>query len=257
MGLLKVFDPMGVFCALCLLVPLFYDADTTNADRIEMITCPYVFGPVLLTIAVYVISHVCGKRVTLSDKDSVKAGWYLFNGTIIMMLMDGFAGGLQAVPLLSPQYLKVDARYVCLFFLPLTPCTTRKHRHLFFKKNRYADKDSSAVMIAYIEIFMQTPACLITYLCYCWNHPLKYPMEIVTCTLHFMGTVAFAGPVILSDFEHVYVDRNFEFTPDHLVFFWFAFGINTMWIIVPFLLGKHAVKECAGYVRREMTSKRN
>eukprot|EP01060_Flectonema_neradi_P002444 TRINITY_DN114_c6_g1_i1.p1 TRINITY_DN114_c6_g1~~TRINITY_DN114_c6_g1_i1.p1 ORF type:complete len:232 (+),score=30.27 TRINITY_DN114_c6_g1_i1:42-737(+) len=231
MGLLKVFDPMGVFCALCLLVPLFYDADTTNADRIEMITCPYVFGPVLLTIAVYVISHVCGKRVTLSDKDSVKAGWYLFNGTIIMMLMDGFAGGLQAVPLLSPQYLKVDARY--------------------------ADKDSSAVMIAYIEIFMQTPACLITYLCYCWNHPLKYPMEIVTCTLHFMGTVAFAGPVILSDFEHVYVDRNFEFTPDHLVFFWFAFGINTMWIIVPFLLGKHAVKECAGYVRREMTSKRN
>ena len=117
MGLLKTFDPMGMFCGCCLLVPLFYDPKTTNAERLEMITCPYVYGPVLLVVVMFLISHLCGKRVPLTDTESVKAGWYLFNGTIIMLLMDGFAGALQAVPLLSPQYLKVDSRYdFSLFF---------------------------------------------------------------------------------------------------------------------------------------------
>ena len=127
---------------------------------------------------------------------------------------------------------------------------------MYYITNRYADKQSDAVMVAYVEIFMQSPACLITYLCYCWNHPLKYPMEIITCTLHFVGTIMFAVPVILNGFKCVNADWNLEFTFEHIVFFWFAYGINIMWIIVPLTLLKSAVHGCTSFIYRERESKR-
>ena len=85
------------------------------------------------------------------------------------------------------------------------------------------------------------PLCLLTYVAYKRGWSTRFVLATLSTTLQFAGAVVFAVVEALTDFPNTPVDRGLEFTEHHCLYFWFGYGANYIWMVIPVLIVWHAL----------------
>ncbi|MES1913771.1 MAG: hypothetical protein MHM6MM_005930 [Cercozoa sp. M6MM] len=200
-------DPTVWFCIFCLIVPpgMAY----LNGRPEEVI--PFFLDRVPLSLLILLIATVLithsGKTVKLSKADQMTARWYLLNGVLIHIGMDGLVGTLHQWKLFDEQYKIMDRRFIVEHSVPWT--------------------------IGLIEITHHAPLALLTYYGYWHGKKWARLMEIVTCCFHYAGALFFVIPELKDGAINIPFDWNLDFTFHHVLYFWFCFGANFIWMFLP------------------------
>lgn len=154
--------------------------------------------------------------VPLNYAERRRARWYLINGVIFHMLMDGCVGVFKTNTLFARNYAKLDRRYA----EPL------------------GSYNGSAVhVISLVELFIKGPICILLYLAMQTRHRTVDALEFFTCVTQAYGTIVYLGQEAISGAPNLDVDYDLTFSQHYLVYFWFAilFGC-TLYLIVPTIL---------------------
>eukprot|EP01059_Diplonema_ambulator_P023818 TRINITY_DN39429_c0_g1_i1.p1 TRINITY_DN39429_c0_g1~~TRINITY_DN39429_c0_g1_i1.p1 ORF type:complete len:249 (+),score=54.63 TRINITY_DN39429_c0_g1_i1:44-748(+) len=221
--LAAMMDPTAVLCMSCVLIPMFKDPGTTAEDRWEYATDPIMVGTFLGMVLVSLLVRWQGGK-PLAGCERRKARWFLWNGFVIHFLMDGMVGGFGQIPLLLAQYEVVDKRYNSV---------------------RETGTYSIPVTIAFLEVFIWTPLCVATYYAIRRGLPSAAPLQLCTALLQLIGTIIFTLPEVLEGFPNIVTDPHLEFTLHHITYFWFGFGLNFLWVVVPLVYLVEAFGMCA------------
>mmetsp|Transcript_11568 Transcript_11568/g.42309 ORF Transcript_11568/g.42309 Transcript_11568/m.42309 type:complete len:245 (-) Transcript_11568:287-1021(-) len=229
---MRPWDPTVLFIAGCVATPAVLSPEKAR----EHFTDPFLLGALALTILTILVGTAL-RRGDLSPRDRRVATWYLLNGSIIHILMDGLVGthGLEGLcgprgfaevlPLMDAQYRKLDGRF-----------------NMSFGDHR----GSCVYLVSLVELFVAGPLCLAVYVAYVSHSPYRRPLEIVTAVSQLYGAVVFAGSEILNGLPNVHPDWDLEFSFDHVLYFWFAFVFcELLWVVVPLNLTLTALQECA------------
>jgi cholestenol delta-isomerase len=163
--------------------------------------------PIIIVIVTLAFS-LPPSRAFRSRRDKLVAAWYLFNGVIIHIFLDGLVGFAGFVPYLREKYWALD--------------------------QRYQHKESSVMMISLVELFIMGPLCVLLFHAYTRNKPWKDPLELIVCSIQIMGTIVFTGAEMWEGFPHIPTDFEFSFTAEKVVYFWIFFVMaNILWIVLP------------------------
>lgn len=213
-----IFDPSFLFCLGALSTPLLL-AFRDNPQNFSSELRKYILDPALIAGISYIILALLFSRksLKLSFKEKLISNWFLFNGAIIHLTMDGLSGGHHMLPLMEKNYAIVD--------------------------QRFKTDEPNSWIITQIELFLMSPLCFLCYLSLRKGNITKFGLCAATAALQLMGTIIFAGSEIVSNFPNTPIDRKFEFTNHHLLYFWFGFGCNVIWIIFPTLIMINSVLE--------------
>ena len=232
MGVLSILDPSAVFCAFCIIVPMYKDRTTTDEERVAFVTDPFfmlAFGLLFLSTIIVRL----GKCVDLSSSDRVRARWYLWNGAIIHFMMDGGVGALRQLPLFLKQYMILDKRF------------------------RDPEAYTVPVLVGLVEFAIMTPLCLLTYYAYrrgCW---WRYAVELVTCTCHLFGVIMFCMEEHMLQYPSIITDPTFSFTEETIIYFWFGYCVNLVWVVIPLYFMWTALMKMAPTDDKAAKKKRN
>ncbi|EKF39759.1 3-Beta-hydroxysteroid-delta(8), delta(7)-isomerase, putative [Trypanosoma cruzi marinkellei] len=242
---LEIFvDPFVCFCVSCIFVPLIVDRDhLMYADVIGYLTEPaMLFAAALLFIAVAEAKIARWRYRSpplLTFYERMRARWYLLNGVVIHIFMDGLVGVFKASTLLARNYAKIDKRYGAAL----------------------GNFEGSAVhVVSLMELFVKGPLCILLYRAYQTHSRHRDALEFFSCVTQAYGTVVYLGEEILSGMPHLDVDHNWEFTPHYLLYFWFAvvFGC-LLYLFIPCWWGWEAYKRlvaASSHPARERVSAR-
>lgn len=136
------------------------------------------------------------------------ASWFLLNGAIIHIFMDGLIGVFKVCRPFQRHYAKLD--------------------------KRYGEGDATVDVISLLELFLYGPASLVLYYAYYTRRTWRYPLEIAVSCFQMYGAILFVFTEVWYDFAHLPADRKFEFKFDHLLYFWFGFWVaNSIWFVIP------------------------
>ncbi|KAG5508736.1 hypothetical protein JKF63_05234 [Porcisia hertigi] len=242
-------DPMMLFCTACILMPLFIARDSLTGKMVReyfmepSMACALAAIPVAWLIGVLVRWRVTrslrqrkayqeahkaevkhSERINydrmmapLSHGERARARWYLLNGIIIHMLMDGCVGVFKTNQLLAVNYAKVDARYA----------------------SALGSFQGSAVhVVSLMELIVKGPLCVLLYWSYQVRHPMRDALEFFMCITQAYGTIVYLGQEFISGAPNLDVDYALTFSPHYLFYFWFAsiFGC-VLYLLVPTVLG--------------------
>ena len=110
-------DPFFLFCLSILFTPLI--VRTAEGDQLELrpfdasVWLQYWTDPAVvagLAFALPALWHA-GRQPALPRSDEMAANWFLVNGAIIHVTMDGLTGGYQQLPLMSDNYRNLGAAH--------------------------------------------------------------------------------------------------------------------------------------------------
>lgn len=158
--------------------------------------------------------------------------WYWWNAWLYHMVMDGGSGSFQLVPVVVQQYNMLDQRFPDHHVVPW--------------------------MIGVIELFVMGPLCLVTLWTILRRHPARYPLEIITSTLHITGMIVFVGAEVYEGqlnvpaldpvgtveggaWANVKLLDTYQF-----IYYWFGFWFcNLIWGFVPLIRIWRALQVCS------------
>lgn len=219
MTILEVlFDPFVAFCGITILTPLAVQWPHVT----QQMAIDYFFEPSMLisfAILFLVVAETLlgGRCLRLSPSERMRARWYLLNGAIIHILLDGLVGVFKTNPLMAANYAKLDKR---------------------FGEDIGSFRGSTVHIVCSVELFLKGPICLLLYRMYHRGSAHRELVEILTCITQIYGTVVYLGQEFVSGFTNFDPDWALTFSLHHLVYFWFAIAIGCiLYIIVPGYLG--------------------
>jgi len=232
-------DPTFLFLGPTLLVPLFASGDpkthTLNlAPPTQADVLAYLQEPAVIACFVFIILGLLlgGKR---SNRTAV---WFLMNGGIVHIAMDGLTGGYHALPLMDKSYRQLDNRFND------DVSTGASH-----------DAWAAAFLVVTLELFVMAPMCWLSYYAISNNKAWRQEISFMTAFLQFLGTIMFVFPEFitgcrnLSPFGFDGCLARFTSVPPgstleyHGLFFGFAVGANLIWLAVPLKLMINAWSE--------------
>ncbi|CAC9474461.1 3-Beta-hydroxysteroid-delta(8) delta(7)-isomerase [Leishmania donovani] len=247
---LEVFvDPFVLFCTLCILTPLFVARDALTTEMVQAYfrepstACALAAVPAAWLIGIgwrwrvhrslrqrkaYQEAHKSemdphelinydSMMAPLTYEERTRARWYLLNGIVVHMFMDGCVGVFKTNPLLAENYAKVDARYA----------------------SELGSLNGSAVhVVSLIELFVKGPLCVLLYWAFQVRHPMRDALEFFACVTQAYGTIVYLGQEVISGAPNLDVDHDLTFSPHHLFYFWFAVVLGcVLYLLVPAVLG--------------------
>ena len=213
-------DPSVLFGISCIaMVPFVDPTPMTQADVVEYFTHWGMLLSLALLVGTVVVTHQRG-TVRLTPYERRVARWYLINGALIHVLLDGLAGGFKVNKFLAAQFHRLDSRYA----------------------EPVGEKYASALfLISALELFLKGPVCLYLYACYHRRLPARDVVEVFTCVTQVYGTFIYIGQECLTGFTAWDVDWGLTFSFHHLIYFWFAvFFAVGLYGVVPTYLGYKA-----------------
>jgi hypothetical protein len=213
-----VSDPFVVFCVTCILTPVtLASGELTRQQIVDYFLEPSMIFSLTLLLLTVLETHVGGRCVPLSRGERYRARWYLLNGAIIHILMDGLVGIFKTNALFAANYAKIDKRY----------------------GDPLGDFRGSAVhIVSGIELFVKGPVCLLAYRAFHRGSPHRDVIEFFTCVTQAYGTIVYLGQELLTGMQNFDADWQLSFSVHYLIFFWFAILIGCfLYLIVPGWLG--------------------
>jgi hypothetical protein len=216
-------DPFVLFCVACIVTPVAIQLDTiTQPEVMEFFTHPAMIACAALLLVAVVETKFLGKCVKLSFGQRVLARWYLLNGVVIHILMDGLVGVFKANRLFAENYAKLDRRY----------------------GDALGTFNGSTVhIVSLMELAVKGPICVLLYRAYHRGSACRDALEFFTCVTQVYGTIVYLGQEAISGAPNLDVDYHLTFTFHYLLYFWFAviFGC-LLYLVVPTVLGWKAYK---------------
>eukprot|EP00462_Mataza_sp_D1_P004469 CAMPEP_0175104652 /NCGR_PEP_ID=MMETSP0086_2-20121207/9883_1 /TAXON_ID=136419 /ORGANISM="Unknown Unknown, Strain D1" /LENGTH=249 /DNA_ID=CAMNT_0016380141 /DNA_START=113 /DNA_END=862 /DNA_ORIENTATION=- len=235
-----------------------------NPDlSLELVTGHFSDPAILIGLGYLVLAVVVPKLFGSIGKDDLPftaaecrgATWFLLNGGIIHVMMDGLTGGYGLshgfLPLMFQNYQLLDNR-----------C---RENVAFSAGGPSPGAIPVAVLVFRLELYCMAPLCFFTYFAYALRKPWRAEMAVITLVFQILGTVFFVGPELMTGCPNVS-----PFGPDtgcfssvdptslyDLMYFYFAFGMNFVWIIVPVLMIYFSVKESSDLKASKNASKKN
>lgn len=228
-------DPFVLFCLGCLVTPLLV-VSTVDESSAPLGTLDLrAFDPELWKAYWSDTAVLCGGAFAalavliasdfpaLSNEDTRAANWFLANGAIIHVAMDGMTGGFNFLPAMGDNYKQLD------------------NRALGFDAVGTAGLTEDAVAVASVvfraELFVMAPLCFLTYVSYYSRSTYCPALALITLSAQLWGTVMFVGPELMTGCKNMVpigVDGcSAGYSPYELLFFWFAVGANFLWIVKP------------------------
>jgi hypothetical protein len=200
----------------------------------DMVTWGFFLNPyVIFSFGVSIGIAIYGGGVDAFSKlpvyDRWACEWYFWNAALFHMIMDGFSGTFGVVPLIVNQYEQLDRRFITHHSVPWT--------------------------VGLIELTFHSTFSLLSMWSILTNNPLRYPMELITGTLHIFGMIVFVGAEVYEGQLNVPANdpvgvpgnawANVQlFDVYHLTYYWFGFWIcNLVWWFVPYYRMVRAVDE--------------
>lgn len=216
-------DPFVLFCVGCIVTPVAIQLDTiTQPELLAFFGHPAMVGCAALLLLAVVETKFFGKCVRLSFGQRVLARWYLLNGVVIHILMDGLVGVFKANRLFAENYAKLDRRY----------------------GDALGTFNGSTVhIVSLMELVVKGPVCILLYRAYHRGSASRDVLEFFTCVTQVYGTIVYLGQEAISGAPNLDVDYDLTFTFHYLLYFWFAviFGC-LLYLVVPTVLGWKAYK---------------
>lgn len=211
-------DPFVIFCVACIVTPVTIQLDTLSQQEIvEFFTHPAMLACALLFVVAVAETKLGGKCVKLSFGQRMLARWYLLNGVVIHILMDGLVGVFKANRLFALNYAKLDKRYGDVLG---------------------SFNGSTVHIVSLMELLIKGPICILLYRAIHRGSRHRYALEFFTCVTQVYGTIVYLGQEAISGAPNLDVDYQLTFSFHYLLYFWFAiiFGC-VLYIIVPSVLG--------------------
>jgi hypothetical protein len=223
-------DPFVLFCLGCLVTPLIVEsADGDVAlrgfgDGTAELWKAYFTDTAVLCAAAFAAAAVliASDYPALSPSDTSAANWFLANGAIIHVAMDGLTGGFKFLPMMSENYMRLD------------------NRALGFGNDANGLTDDAvavATVVFRAELFVMAPLCFLTYVSYYSRSKYCPALALVTLSAQLWGTVMFVGPELLTGCKNMVPigqdGCSAGFSRYELLYFWFAVGANFLWIVMP------------------------
>lgn len=218
-----IIDPFVLFCVGCVVTPVAIQLDTITTDEIvTYFTHPAMLCCLALLVITWLETHFNGRCVKLSFGQRCLARWYLLNGVIIHILMDGLVGVFKANRLFAENYAKLDKRY----------------------GDALGTFNGSTVhIVSLMELLVKGPICILLYRAYYRGSANRDVLEFFTCVTQVYGTIVYLGQEAISGAPNLDVDYGLTFSFHYLLYFWFAvvFGC-VLYIIFPAIFGWKAYK---------------
>lgn len=215
MNSLKVWarDPFVHFIAGCFLLPPVWDMMGFS----DVITFFLHWSMVFTFLGIYLSTKVV--RTTqpkwanrTSASDDWVARWYLLNGWVIHILLDGLTGVFKAHPTYAYHYDALDKRY----------------------GSEFGTVEGSYVhIISSLELFVYGPMCIYLYYAIHHRRPERDVLEVATCVCQLFGTVVYLIPEVITG-NPSFIKFEWVLTPVMLKDFWFAVVLgNLIYFSVP------------------------
>jgi len=231
-------DPTFLFCVNTLMSVVFVEGNSGNQEL--QIVSPseipgklkeHFFDPIWLLGGLFLyIAYVNTKDYVNSNFSSAtrtEAGWYLWNGAVIHVMMDGCAGGGWfnakagegggwGLSLLNANYQVLDKR-----FARLAP----------------EGEIAIATVVTQTELFCHSTLCLIAYIGICKRAKWADVVAMMALSFQLFGAIVFILPDLLTGCPNMQPFDKLTCMPDATMFtffyFWFGVGCNILWVAIP------------------------
>jgi hypothetical protein len=245
-ALLTYKDPTFLFAVSCLLSVLFVEGDEpTMTLRLKKFdpfkTIAHLLDPAILIgvmVAVCTLKFAFDKGIKQGPRIKfLRAGWYLWNACFFHITMDGL-GSIGFLPLMRSNYELLDAR--------LKPDDVNAKRAA--QGLHHASQGEIALLdfIVKTELYVMSLFCLGAFFGVVTEAKFRDECEIIASLLHIAGTLVWSVPEIMVGCINCVPIGKVGCIPGtslyELFYYWFAFGINILWVIVPGLCLSAAVE---------------
>lgn len=204
-------------CYLSVLIqvdPITNELKTRSNATITSVTQPAI----LCLIIYYIFASMFYRRHIVSPIEHVVASWFLHNGGVIHMAMEGLGAGWNLWHEVNESYQLIDKRFD-------------------FSTHDLTIKNFDVFLITQLELFVWSPLCLLTAVSFSCQSKHRYLLSIITSVCHIVGTIFFVAPPIYNqclDLPPFDIAGCFpDITPFSMIFYYLAFGVNFIWIIFP------------------------
>ena len=242
----RIPDPTRMFSLLCLAIMFGRFLHSTGGDISAAVFGLFLNPLVSLFFGTACIAAHYGRKhapiqAPLPVYDQWTAEWYWWNAWLFHAVMDGASGSLRLVPVVVQQYDMLDLRFPTRHTVPW--------------------------IIGMVELVVMYPLCLATVYAVLSRSHWRYPLELITSSIQFMGMIVFVvselyeGQVNIPARDPVGSNGNMwanvKFLDSyHLVYYWFGFWCcNLVWGFVPYYRLHRAVRETARAFRMAAETK--
>jgi cholestenol delta-isomerase len=150
-------------------------------------------------------------KLKLNSDEEFSHVWFVTNGSIIHIFLDGMIGFFRLSTPLYSAYCLLD--------------------------KRFNERNSVVLLVCLLEIFVMGPLCLYVGRKFADGTDVIFRdvLVIIVSVLQIMGTIFFVAHEILRHFRDVCSEEGcFTFSTGNLFFFWGLFVVaNIIWIVVP------------------------
>jgi len=229
-------DPTFLFCVGTLMSVVFVRG---NSDKQELQIVPlnelpgqlqeHFFDPIWLLggLFLYVAYYYTKDYVSdsFSSATRMEAGWYLWNGAVIHVMMDGCAGGGWfnakegggwGMKLMNANYQVLDKR---------------------FARTAPSGEIAIATVVTQTELFCHSILCLIAYIGICKRAKWADAVALIALSFQLFGAIVFIVPDLITGCPNMQPFDVNTCLPDATMFtffyFWFGVGCNILWVAIP------------------------
>lgn len=229
-------DPTFLFCLSTLFSVVFVrgNSATQKLEIVQLKQLPgqlqdhlldpiWILGALFLYVAYFYTKDYVSNSFSASQR--IEAGWYLFNGCIIHVMMDGCAGGGWfdskegggwGMKLLNANYQVLDKR-----FARLAP----------------EGEIAIATVVTQTELFCHSILCLIAYVGICKRAKWADVVAMMALSFQLFGAIVFIVPDLLTGCPNMQPFDQLTCMPEATMFtffyFWFGVGCNILWVAIP------------------------
>jgi len=199
--------------------------DQTVTFRTELESSPFGPGPISIFLY-YVTMYYLKGSLQLAHVDSLVTSWFLHNGGIIHLAMEGISGGWHAWKEIDHPYRIIDNRF--------------NNDVPYSEGGPHPDAALGVFIITQLELFMWTPLCMMTVIALTRGNKYRYLLAIVTSVCQIIGTVFFVVPPLVNGCLDLPPFDVPGCTPPfnlfNSIFVYLAFGSNFVWFVIPTLI---------------------
>lgn len=156
--------------------------------------------------------------------ETYAAGWYLWNGCICHVMLDGMAGGNWGNALMNKNYRQLDLRF--------------NYEQKGTAGGPHPSDVAAALTVTQTELWCHSVLCLFAYVGYCRDAKWKQEIGILALAFQLFGAIVFVGPEFLTGCLNMVPHNEFNCMPDtgslyNLFYFYFGVGANFVWVVIP------------------------
>ena len=222
-------DPTFLFLLPTLLSAVFVDT-TSESGKILMVAldaiparfvayvgdASFVAGGVFLCLAYYLAGGSESSKALFSPSERRRAGWYLWNGCICHVMLDGMVGQGYGLPIMQANYKILDKR---------------------FTEAGHEGERALVSVVTFLELTVHSSLCLAAYVGIARRSAWRDIAATLALTFQLFGAIVFIVPDLMTGCPNMIESARGTcvagLTPYELFFYWFGVGANLVWILIP------------------------